>query len=700
MPEERKANRLIHETSPYLLQHAYNPVDWYPWGEEAFQKSRTEEKPIFLSVGYSACHWCHVMERESFEDGEVARILNEHFVPVKVDREERPDVDALYMIAVQMMARQGGWPMSVFLTPELKPFYGGTYFPPRSIYGRPGFRELLLQLVELWSKQREKVIEVAGNVAQALRAEEIPDDAEKASGAAPPDLEVLDAAYTHADRSFDEIFGGFGGAPKFPRPVDLSQLLIYWQATGKRRALDMVTKTLRKMAEGGLNDQLGGGFHRYATDDRWLVPHFEKMLYDNALLARVYLEAYQATGDGEFRETARQTLDYVLREMTSPEGGFYSSTDADSDGREGDFFLWTPEEVEEVLGVEPARPFCHYYGITVGGNFEKKSILHREHSLEETARTFRLEPEKLEGLLRKARERLYRVRDQREKPLRDEKVITSWNGLMVGSFARGFQVIRDRRYREAAVKAASLLESKLFQNGMLLRIYKDGQARFPAYLDDYAYLTEGLLDLYQATFDPAYLDWARMLADKILSDFWDAEEGGFFYTTPYHRDLIARRKDPFDNATPSANGVAAMNLLRLSQLAGEKLYRDHAEGLLASLKRAIESVPMGFASTLMALDFFHRSPLEIAVVGDPEAPETEEMLLAINRRFAPKKVLAGAPARPDSELARKIPLLEGKESIGGKTTVYICRNYACQAPLTDRSELEAQLDALLKPPAD
>jgi uncharacterized protein YyaL (SSP411 family) len=692
-----KANRLIHETSPYLLQHAHNPVDWYPWGEEAFRRAREEDRPIFLSVGYSSCHWCHVMERESFEDQEVAQLLNEGFVPVKVDREERPDVDAIYMQAVQMMTRQGGWPMSVFLTPDLKPFFGGTYFPPESRYGRPGFKEILRQLAQLWKSERDKVLEVAGNLVQGLRAEEVPEGAEPARGETVPDLHVVELAFEYANRSFDRDYGGFGGAPKFPRSVDLSLLLLHHHATGERRALEMVEQTLIRMAEGGMYDQIGGGFHRYSTDERWLVPHFEKMLYDNALLARTYLEGYQATAKPLYLRVAQETLDYVLREMTSPEGGFYSATDADSEGEEGKFFVWTPDEVEAALGIERARLLCLYYGITVGGNFEGKSIPHRARSLEEVARGLKVEPGALEKVLAEGREILYREREKREKPFRDEKVITSWNGLMISALARGYAVTGEERYREGAARAAALVREKLQDDGQLLRIYKDGRASIPGYLDDFSYLIEGFLDLYQATFDPAHLREARRLADRMLGDFWDAREGGFFYTAPYHQDLIARRKDPFDGATPAASGVAALDLLRLERLTGESGYRERARALLAGLKRAIEEVPMGFGYTLMALDAYHRPAAEIAVVGGAGSTRTEEVLRAIERRFIPRLVLAGATGRVSPELAREIPLLEGKEALGGKTTVYICRDFACQAPVQRSEELEERLSELARP---
>ncbi len=698
MSETGKPNRLIGETSPYLLQHAYNPVEWMPWGEDAFARARAEEKPIFLSVGYSSCHWCHVMERESFEDEDIAHLLSESFIAVKVDREERPDVDALYMTAVQIMTGQGGWPMSVFLTPDLRPFFGGTYFPPRSMHGRPGFTEILKQLAQLWKSQRERVVEVAGNLAESLRADELPEGVEAAEGSGPPSLDVLEAAFRHSERTFDRDDGGFGGAPKFPRAVEIFELLRYHRRTGSRPALEMADLTLRKMAGGGMHDQVGGGFHRYSTDAQWLVPHFEKMLYDNALLVRAYLEGFQATGKEFFLQAARRTLDYVLREMTSPEGGFYSATDADSEGEEGKFFVWTPEEVAAVLGRDRARPFCLHYGITEGGNFEGMSIPHVAVPAAAVARALAMPEADVERILDEGRGLLYAEREKREKPFRDEKVIASWNGLMISALARGYAVTRDARYLGGAVRAAVLLAEKLSADGPasggLLRIYKDGRAKVPGYLDDFAFVIEASIDLYEATFDAAHLDRARGLADRMLADFWDEREGGLFYTASRHEGLIARRKDPFDNATPAASGVAAMSLLRLERLTGGRSYRERAEKLLASLARAIERVPMAFGYTLLALEMFHRPPVEIAVIGDPAHPTTEAMLRAIGRRFLPSKVLAGAPDRPSGDLARKIPLLEGKSLVDGKPAVYICKDFACQAPITDLAELEKRLDDL------
>ncbi len=702
MSETGKPNRLIGETSPYLLQHAFNPVDWFPWGEEAFARSRAEDKPIFLSVGYSSCHWCHVMERESFEDEDIAHLLSESFVAVKVDREERPDVDALYMTAVQIMTGQGGWPMSVFLTPDLRPFFGGTYFPPRSVYGRPGFAEILKQLTQLWKTQRDRVTEVAGNLAQSLRADETPEGVEVAVGNGPPSLDVLEAAFRHSERTFDRDDGGFGGAPKFPRAVEIFELLRHHRRTASRPALEMADLTLRKMAEGGMHDQIGGGFHRYSTDAQWLVPHFEKMLYDNALLARAYLEGFQAMGKEVFLQVARRTLDYVLREMTSPEGGFYSATDADSEGEEGKFFVWTPEEVGAVLGPDRSRPFCLHYGITEGGNFEGMSIPHVSMPTAAVARALQMPEADVERILDEGRRLLYSEREKREKPFRDEKVIASWNGLMISALARGYGVTRDPRYRDAALRAAGLIAEKLSAApqaggqppGRLLRIYKDGRAKVPGYLDDSAYVIEAFIDLYEATFDPSYLERARTLADRMLADFWDEREGGLFFTAAHHEGLIARRKDPFDNATPAASGVAALCLLRLERLTGSQVYRERAEKLLASLARAIERVPMAFGYTLLALETLHRPPVEIAVIGDPAQEATEAMLRAIGRRFLPSRVLAGAPDRPSEELARRIPLLDGKTLVGGKPAVYICRDFACQAPITDLTELERRLDEI------
>jgi hypothetical protein len=637
------------------------------------------------------------MERESFEDEEVARLLNENFVAVKVDREERPDVDAIYMTAVQLLTRQGGWPMSVFLTPELKPFYGGTYFPPEDRYGRLGFKQLLRNLAAVWKNDRQKVLELAGNLTRDLRAEDLPAGARPAASEAPPDAEIFDAAFEHAERSFDSIHGGFGGAPKFPRSVDLSQLLLYHHATGERNALAMVELTLRRMAEGGIQDQIGGGFHRYSTDAQWLVPHFEKMLYDNALLARAYLEGYQATADEFYLGVATRTLDYLLREMTSPEGGFYSATDADSEGEEGRFFVWTYEEVESILGPEKARPFAFYYGITAGGNFEGRNILHVVKTVQQTERAFKLEPAAVEALLEEGRERLYREREKREKPFRDEKVITSWNALAISAMARGYRVTLDRRYLEAAEKAERLLREEASRGELLYRIYKDGQAKVPAYLDDYAYLVEAGLDLYEATFDPTHLARARALADRLVADFWDEKDSGFFYSAPHHRDLIARRKDPFDNATPAGSGVAALDLLRLERLTGVSNYRQLAEALFASLKNAMLRVPVAFGSTLIALDSYHRPAIEIAVLGDPAAPETTAALRAIGRRFIPRRVLAGSRTPVDPKLAAEIPLLAGKEARGGMTTIYLCRDFACQAPLNDPAALEAELEKLSEP---
>ncbi|MBI4584089.1 MAG: thioredoxin domain-containing protein [Planctomycetes bacterium] len=687
----RPPNRLVHETSPYLLQHAYNPVQWLPWGEEAFRKAREEDKPIFLSVGYSSCHWCHVMEEESFEDEDIARILNERFVPVKVDREERPDVDAIYMSAVQMISGSGGWPMSVFLAPDLKPFYGGTYFPPESRYGRIGFKELLGRLSELYRTQRGKVAEVSEELAGRLRQLGL-----AVEGRELPGPGALEAAFQHLGQVFDSTFGGFGGAPKFPHSIDLMVLLRHHRRSGAKLALDMALLTLRRMAQGGMYDRIGGGFHRYSVDRQWLVPHFEKMLYDNALLARVYLEAYQATGEAFFRRIAGEVLDYALRELAAPEGSFYSATDADSEGEEGKFFVWTPDQVEGVLGIETARLACLYYNITIGGNFEHgTSIPHVTREVEEIAAGMKMEPAKLEALLAEARAKLYAERERRVKPFRDEKTIAAWNGLMVSALARGYQATGVERYRQAAEKAARFLVDQCRQGEALLRIWKDGRARIPGFLDDYAYVAEGLLDLYEATFQIEYLEIARRLTKKLLADFLDESGKGFYYTAPGQADLIHRRQDLFDNATPSGNWVSALNLLRLERLTGEKSCRDQAVKLLEGIGTLLERAPMGFASALLAVDFLSGPPLEIAVLGDPASPSTREALGVLHRRFLPNKVLAGAPREVDAAAAKAVPLLAGKRLIDGKTTVYLCENYACKAPVTDLAELERELGAAI-----
>lgn len=683
--DARTPNRLADETSPYLLQHAHNPVDWHPWGQEALQRAKDFDRPIFLSVGYSSCHWCHVMERESFENDEIAALLNKSFVSIKVDREERPDVDSIYMNAVQLLTRSGGWPMSVFLTPDLQPFWGGTYFPPEGRYGRPGFKDIVEQIAKYYSEHRSQVETAAAALTEQIQALE-----KQRPQSETPSREAIEAAVREADRTFDSTCGGFGAAPKFPRSIELSLLLRWHATTGDTDALRQSEKTLECMAHGGMYDQVGGGFHRYSTDRKWLVPHFEKMLYDNALLVRTYLEAFQVTKKELYSRIASEVLDYVLREMTGQHGGFYSATDADSEGEEGKFFVWTPEEITSLLGEEKARIVCDFYNITERGNFEHQtSIPHVTKSIEQTAVALDLDVAAVVARLAEARQELYEYRAQRIPPFRDEKVITAWNGLMISALTRGYQVLGDTRYLQAAQSAVGLILDQLSDDDQLYRTYKDGRAQHRGYLDDYAYFVEGLIDLYEASFDIAHLERACRYTDVALSAFWDDEAGGFFYTAAHHEALICRQKQYLDTATPSANGVTALNLLRLERLTGKTMYRDRAEETLRSAKVKIERLPSAMGSTLVALDFLLHPPVEIALLGSDEIAACE-WLKAIHDEFVPRKVLAGIWGEVSSASAANSPLLAGKAR-HGDVTVYVCRDFACRAPATDLSTLRCQL---------
>ncbi|HYY57961.1 MAG TPA: thioredoxin domain-containing protein, partial [Pyrinomonadaceae bacterium] len=557
MTEHNKhTNRLSAETSPYLLQHAHNPVDWYPWGEEARERARAENKPILLSIGYSACHWCHVMEHESFENEEIARLMNDNFVNIKVDREERPDLDQIYMNAVQLMTGHGGWPMTVFLTPEGVPFYGGTYFPPEDRYNMPGFPRVLMGVAEAYRSRADEITQTAVSILSELRRM----GAARESGAA-LSADLLDEAYRAVARTYDSRHGGFGRAPKFPPAMTLEFLLRTHARTGDAKALEMVEHTCRKMALGGMYDQLGGGFHRYSTDERWLVPHFEKMLYDNALLARLYLHVYQQTNDGFYRRIVEETLDYVAREMTDARGGFYSTQDADSEGHEGKFFVWTVEEIKKVLGEEDGALFCSYYDVTPGGNFEGQNILNVPRPLEDVAEAAGVTPERLQEALERGRRELFAVRERRVKPGRDEKILTAWNGLMLASFAEAAAILDRADYLDVAKKNAEFILANLRREGLLLRTYKDGQAKLNGYLEDYSFFADGLIALYESTGELRLLEEALAITTRMTEEFWDEKEGGFFYTGESHEELIVRSKDYFDNATPSGNSVAAEVLL-------------------------------------------------------------------------------------------------------------------------------------------
>jgi uncharacterized protein len=683
---EAVANRLANETSPYLLQHKDNPVDWYPWGEEALKRAREEDKPVLLSVGYSACHWCHVMERESFEDDETARMMNEHFVNIKVDREERPDIDSIYMAAVQALTRHGGWPMTVFLTPDGAPFYGGTYFPPVPSRGMPSFQQLLLSVADAYENRRDEVLQSAESVRDYLRA---------STGAAMPEAEsagteLLDRAAESLLSQLDRRFGGFGGAPKFPQVMNLEVLLRHYHRTGDRSALDGVELTCRQMAQGGIYDQLGGGFARYSVDAYWLVPHFEKMLYDNALLSRLYLETYQATGDAFYRRIAEETLDYVLREMTSEEGGFYSAEDADSEGEEGKFYVWTPGELEAALGPEDTSLAARYWDVTERGNFEGKNILHVVRPPEAVADEFGLSPEDLWERIVEIREKLFAVREERVRPGRDDKVLAAWNGLMLRSFALAAHVTGREDYREAAVKNATFIVEKLKENGRIHRSYKDGRARFNGYLEDYAMVADGLAALYETTFETRWLVEADTLFDAVSELFWDEDKRAFYDTPADHEELVTRPRDVYDNAAPSGTSVATEVLLKLALLLDRNDYRQRAEDVLEELAGGMEKVPSAFGRLLCALDFSTSEPREVAVVGDPDAPDTKALLKTVYEGYLPNKVVAGR-GPDDDEAGGLIPLLAQRPARDGKATAYVCVHYACQTPTTDPEELSRQL---------
>jgi uncharacterized protein YyaL (SSP411 family) len=691
-------NRLARESSPYLRQHADNPVDWYPWGEEAFAKARAEDKPVLVSIGYSSCHWCHVMEHESFEDPSIAALMNERFVCIKVDREERPDVDEIYMSAMQLMGIAGGWPLNVFVTPEGRPFFGGTYFPPAGRYGRHGWPEILEAVSSYWREQRETA---DGHAAQLVEA--ITSLADFPAVDALPEAALLREATERLRRNVDSAHGGFGGAPKFPPHQALRFLLRRWRRTGEVEVGAIVEKTLRAMAAGGMYDQLGGGFHRYSVDERWLVPHFEKMLYDNAQLARVYLEAHQLTGDTHFARIARETLDYALREMTSPAGGFHSATDADSDGREGLYFVWTRTEIERLLGGD-APLFCRAYGVSTEGNFadvhhpaepgaEGMNVLHVAMPLAELARESGLEETEVERRLAAGRARLLEQRRRRTPPGLDDKVLASWNALMIGAMAYGGRVLDEPRYREAAERAAAFVLGEMRdERGRLLRTWRSGTAKIPAFLEDYAFLADALLDLYEATFALEHFRAARELADEMNRSFWDEKDGGWFHTPASSpEDLIARMKSPGDGALPAGNAVAARVMVRLAVLSGDTTYRARAERSVKLFARRVERFPESALGILLVVDELLHQDGEIAIVGDPEAEATRELVHAIHALYLAGTALAlrdpSAGEEVDEDAGRFIPLVRGKTLVNGAPAVYICQDFACRQPLTSAAEV-------------
>ncbi len=676
------SNRLANETSPYLLQHKDNPVDWYPWGEEALERAKREDKPILLSIGYSACHWCHVMEHESFEHAPTAEQMNRDFVPIKVDREERPDLDDIYMQAVQAMSQgRGGWPMTVFLLPDGRPFYGGTYFPLEPRYGMPSFRQVLTAVAEAYQNRRAEIEQSGTELAGMLQRETL------GIGGGAIDDALLREAAKGMGQNFDATHGGFGGAPKFPNPMNLEYLLRSYARTGDDQALTMVTFTLRKMANGGMYDQLGGGFHRYSVDAIWLVPHFEKMLYDNAQLSRVYLHAWQLTGDPFFRRIAEEIYDYVLREMTAPEGGFYSTTDADSEGEEGKFFVWSKDELFDILG-DDARIAVEYWGVTTRGNFEGHNILYVPADDAVVAERLGMSVAALREKIVAARDALYAQRTNRVAPGLDDKIITAWNGMMLASLAEASRVLDRPDYTTAALRSAEFLLSSLVQEGALLRTWKGGRAKIDGFLEDYANLIDGLLEVYQSTFDIRWFTEARRLADYVLAHF-AADDGGFFDTSNQHESLIARPRSLQDNATPSGSSMMAKGLAKLAAYTGDERYDAAARGAVNALTAAARQYPQAFGEGLSAMDLLARGIDEIAIVGDPAQAETRALLAETQGKYRPGAIVALSPTSVEGE--HPIPLLSYRTMKGGAPTVYVCRHFTCQMPVTTAEAMRGLL---------
>jgi hypothetical protein len=705
-------NRLVFEKSPYLLQHARNPVDWYPWGEAAFEKARREDKPIFLSVGYSTCHWCHVMERESFADPEVAAMMNEYFVPIKVDREERPDVDQIYMTVTQVMGQRGGWPNTIVLTPDRKPFFAGTYFPKEGRFGRPGMLDLLPGLHQAWTTRRADVLETAERVVAALQQSQSGTNAGIATGTSAPDLgrETLQRGYKRMASQYDAGYGGFGGAPKFPTPQNFLFLLRYWKLTDDSKALEMVADTLRKMRQGGIYDDVGFGFHRYSTDERWLVPHFEKMLYDQAMLAMAYSETWQATREPVFEETAREIFAYVLRDMTSPEGGFYSAEDADSEGEEGKFYLWTTNEVREILGKDDGDFFVRVFNLEDRGNFidqiqggrTGENIPHLGQPWVAIAAKEKMNTEQLRQRVEGCRKKLFSVREERIHPLKDDKILTDWNGLMIAALAKGARSLDEPEYAAAARKAADFVLADLrTADGRLLKRYRQGEASLPAHLEDYAFMVWGLLELYETTFEVRYLQEALALNRIMLDQFRDERNGGFYLTAADGEELLVRPKEVYDGAIPSGNSVAFLNLLRLGRITADDNLEVEASTMMRAFSREVARSPTAHNFFMTGLTFAVGPSLEIVIAGQPGQDDANRMLAALYDRYLPNKVVLFRPAGEENPpITALAEYTAAQTAIENQATAYVCRNYACKAPTTDVDEMIRSIDTAVSPPLD
>jgi len=692
--EMKHSNRLKNEKSPYLLQHADNPVDWYPWGEEAFEKARKENKPILLSIGYSTCHWCHVMEHESFENEDVARLMNETFVSIKVDREERPDIDNIYMAVCQMLSKGGcGWPLNVLMTPDKKPFFAATYIPKESRYGRTGMMELVPKIKEAWEKDKENILNSADNITAALKKAT---DVSQGTEGKELSTKTLDTTYSQLLRNFDEENGGFGRSPKFPTPHNHLFLLRYWKRTGDGQALDMVEKTLNEMRLGGVYDHVGFGFHRYSTDPSWLLPHFEKMLYDQAMLAMAYTETYQVTGKKEYENTAREIFTYVLRDMTSPKGGFYSAEDADSEGEEGKFYVWTEEELKETLGDKEAELIIATFNTSKSGNFSEEAgeqntgsnILHLKNPLSEIAPSYELSEEEFQEKIEKARITLFNEREKRIHPYKDNKILADWNGLMIAALSKAGRVFNEPLYTDAAKRAADfILKDMRDDQGKLLHRYRGGKAGITANIDDYAFLIWGLLELYESTFDIEYLKSALLLQNQLDKGFWDDNNGGYYFTSNDAEELITRQKEIYDGAIPSGNSVAGLNLLKIARITGNVDYEEKAAILGKAFSETIERGPMAYTLFMTGLDFGLGPSYEVVIVGDSESEDTKAMLAALKKTYSPNKVVLLRGTEKDSEITAIAEFTKGQTTIEGKATAYVCLNHVCNLPTTDVNKM-------------
>ncbi len=691
-----KQNRLANEKSPYLLQHAGNPVDWYPWGEEAFEKAAREDKPILLSIGYSTCHWCHVMEHESFEDPDVARLMNEAFVSIKVDREERPDIDAIYMTVCQILSKGGcGWPLNIVMTPDRKPFFAATYIPKEARFGRAGMVDLVPKIKEIWDTQRDEVVKSAESITAAMRKAA---HTQVEAGGGAPGMSALTTGFNQLHERFDEVHGGFGTRPKFPTPHNLVFLLRYWKRSGDEEALYMVEKTLTEMRLGGIYDHVGFGFHRYSTDPEWLLPHFEKMLYDQALLVMAYTEAYQATGKGDYKKTAQEIITYVLRDMTSPEGGFYSAEDADSEGVEGKFYVWTTEELEAVLGEEDGGLIARLYNALPGGNFSDEAsgessgenILYLRSLLNEIAASFGTDSGGILERVERAREKLFEAREKRVHPYKDDKILTDWNGLMIAALSKAASAFGEPAYAEAAKKAAGfLLTTMRGKDGRLLHRYRTGEAGITAHADDYAFLIWGLLELYEATFETEFLKTAIALQKDMNEHYLDSERGGYYFTANDAEEMIIRHKEVYDGAVPSANSTALLNLLRIGRITGDASYEETAENLAKAFSAHVEQAPSAYTQLLQGLDFGVGPSYEVVISGERGREDTERMIEALREVYAPNKIVLLRDS--GSDITNIAPFTKEQGTIGGMAAAYVCMNYECELPVTDLEKVRELL---------